>query len=370
MSASQSVSLCPNLSHINVWPEFLIFAVKYYSNHMQRKIYQLKAGSLNNLKIVEEELREPQANEVQVKIKAIGLNFADIFAIWGLYKATPKGLFTPGLEYAGVVTKIGDEVQAVKEGDRVMGVTRFGAYASHINIDRRYVLPIPEDWNFEEGAAFLVQVLTAYYALINLGDLQNGQTVLIHSGGGGVGIQANRIAKKYGAFTIGTVGRANKVDFLKQEGYDRAIVRSANFRQDLEKALGERSLNLVLECIGGKILKTSYDLMAPMGRMVTYGSARYASVGNRPNFFKLLYYYLTRPKIDPQNMTNENKSVMAFNLIWLYEHVDIMRQILSEVQKLQLKKPHVGNRFDFERLPDAIRLFQSGKTLGKVVITL
>ena len=337
---------------------------------MQRKIYQLKAGSLSKLKIIEEQLPEPKAQEISVAIKAIGLNFADIFAIWGLYKATPKGPFTPGLEYAGVVTKVGREVQTIKEGDRVMGITRFGAYASHLNIDQAYVIPIPKAWKFEEGASFLVQVLTAYYALINLGDLRKGQTVLIHSGGGGVGIQANRIAKKYDAFTIGTVGRESKIDFLEEEGYDRVIVRSANFRQDLEKALGGRPLHLVLECIGGHILKTSYDIMAPMGRMVTYGSARYASVGNRPNFFKLLYYHLTRPKIDPQNMTNENKSVMAFNLIWLYEHADLMHQMLDEIEQLHLKRPHVGHKFPFEQLPQAIRLFQSGKTLGKVVVTV
>ena len=121
---------------------------------MQRKVYQLKAGSLNNLRLETEQLPPPQAGEVTIAVKAIGLNFADIFAIWGLYAATPEGLFTPGLEYAGVVAQVGEGVQGLKVGDRIMGVTRFGAYTSHLNIDHRYVVPLPEDWDFAEGRCF------------------------------------------------------------------------------------------------------------------------------------------------------------------------------------------------------------------------
>jgi alcohol dehydrogenase len=335
---------------------------------MKRQVYKLKAGSVANLRLETEELPDPQAHELTIAVKAVGLNFADIFAIWGLYAATPEGVFTPGLEYAGVVTKTGPAVEGVKVGDRVMGVTRFGAYTTHLNMDYRYVVPLPADWNFAEGAAFLVQVLTAYYSLVNLGNLQDGQTVLIHSGGGGVGLLANRIAKKHNAFTIGTIGRPEKRSLLEEEGYDRIIVRSKNFKKDLEEALDGRPLHLIMECIGGKVLKIGYEQLAPMGRMISYGSARYASVGNRPNYFKLLYYYLTRPKIDPQTMTNENKSVMAFNLIFLFHNVEIMHQILQELRELQLKPPFVGHRFPFEQLKDAIELFQSGRTTGKVVL--
>lgn len=337
---------------------------------MQRQAYQLKAGSLANLQLVEENLPDPQPNEVTVEVKAIGLNFADIFAIWGLYAATPAGVFVPGLEYSGVIAKAGADVEGIREGDRVMGVTRFGAYASHLNIDHRYVVPLPEDWDFAEGAAFLVQVLTAYYGLINLGDLQRGQTVLIHSAAGGVGLMANRIAKKYDAFTIGAIGRPGKRALLEQEGYDRVIVRSRRFELDLQQALGGRPLHLIMECIGGKVLKVGYQALAPMGRMIVYGSARYASVGNRPNYLKLLYYYFTRPKIDPQNMTSDNKSVMAFNLIFLFHHAELMHEILDEISQLRLAKPFVGHRFPFDQLKEAILLFQTGKTTGKVVVEI
>ena len=337
---------------------------------MKRRAYKLKAGNTKNLKIREENLIDPAENEVTIEVKTIGLNFADLFAIWGLYSATPKGEFVPGLEYAGIVKKIGKNVTNVKEGDQIMGITRFGAYASHLNIDSRYVLPLPATWTFEEGAAYLVQVLTAHYGLLHLGNLQKGHTVLIHSAAGGVGILANRIAKKYDAFTIGTVGSSAKVDFLKKEGYDRTIVRSKNFANDLKTSLGDRDLNLIMECIGGKILSEGYKQLAPQGRMIVYGSARYATPGNRPNYFKLIYQFLTRPKIDPQEMTNLNTAVLGFNLIWLYEKAELMFEILKEIEILQIKKPHIGHRFNFDELPNALKLFQSGKTIGKVVINI
>ena len=198
---------------------------------LERQVYRMpKAGSIKNLKLLTEVLGKPKADEVCVKVKTIGLNFADIFAMQGLYSATPAGSFIPGLEFSGEVIVVGEEVESWKVGDKVMGATKFGGYVSHINIHHRYVLPLPPDWNFEEGAGFLVQGLTAYYALTALGNLQKGMTVLIHSAAGGVGILANRICKKFDAYTIGTVGHSKKVDFLrKEEAYDNVIVRDDEF---------------------------------------------------------------------------------------------------------------------------------------------
>ncbi|MEM9260956.1 MAG: zinc-binding dehydrogenase, partial [Bacteroidota bacterium] len=288
--------------------------------------YELSAGSLANLRLVDKALSPPGPGEVSVAVRAIGLNFADVFAIWGLYSATPPGVFTPGLEYAGYVTALGEGVTGIAVGDAVMGVTRFGAYTTTLNIDRRYVLPLPEGWTMAEGASYLVQVLTAYYGLVNLGQLQAGQTVLVHSAAGGVGTFAGRIARQLGAYTIGTVGHPDKVAYLQKEGYQNWIVRNKrSFEFDLKHALGERELNLIMECIGGKIFSIGFEALAPMGRCIVYGAARYGSVGNRPNYPRLLWQYLTRPKVDPQRLPEINKSVMGFNLIWLYERAELMQ---------------------------------------------
>ena len=337
---------------------------------MQRQSWRMvpKAGTIDNLKLTKEELTDPQPNEVQIEVKAIGFNFADIFAMFGLYGATPQGSFIPGLEFSGLITKVGADVKTHQEGQAVMGVTKFGGYTTKLNIASIYVIPLPDSWNFEEGAAYLVQALTAYYGLIELGNIKKGNTVLVHSAAGGVGIWANRIAKQFDAHTIGCVGSASKLEFLDKEGYDHGFVRGSNFRSDLKKALGGRELNIVMECIGGKIFMGSYIAMAPEGRMIVYGSARYAQPGDRPNYLKLLWQFYKRPRLDPQKMIEQNKSVMGFNLIYLYENTELLHEILGELNKMDLGKPYVGHVFGFDQLKEAIKLFQTGNTSGKVVV--
>lgn len=339
---------------------------------MQRKSWRMtpKAGSTDNLKLVDEQIDNPADDEVQIEVKAVGLNFADIFAMFGLYGATPEGSFVPGLEYSGFISKAGKNVKSLKVGQAVMGVTRFGGYTSHLNINAKYVVRQPAEWTFEEGAAYLVQALTAYYGLVELGRLRKGHTVLIQSAAGGVGVWANRIARKLGAYTIGCVGSKSKLGFLEKEGYDQGFVRGKEFRADLKKVLGDRKLNVVMESVGGKVLMGSYLAMAPEGRMIVYGSARFAQPGAKPNYLKLLWQYYNRPKLDPQKMIEQNKAVMGFNLIYLYENSELMHEIIAELNKMNLGKPQVGHTFKFEKLKEAVALFQTGNTMGKVVVTV
>lgn len=329
-----------------------------------------KPGSLSRLHLTDEHLAEPAEGEVRVAVQALGLNYADIFAIMGLYSATPKEPFVPGLEFSGIVEAVGPAIRRYKKGDAVFGVTRFGAYTSHLNLNEKYLLPLPAGYTHQDAAAFPVQALTAYYALRSLGDLQPGQTVLIHSAAGGVGLLANRIAKKWQAYTIGVVGSEVKFSTLQAEGYDRWLVRSKKFPQELAGALGDRPLHLVLEATGGKYLEWSYEALAPMGRLVAYGSARFTPVGNAPNWPRLIWQYLTRPKLDPMKMITDNKSVMGFNLIWLYEQQELFSQLMEEILALDLEPPHIGHRFSYQELPEALELFRSGKTVGKVVVSL
>ena len=329
-----------------------------------------KAGNTDQLTLQQESLSDPGDDEVQVEVKAIGLNFADIFAMQGLYEATPKGSFIPGLEFSGLVSKVGKGVDEWSVGDRVMGATKFGGYVSGLNHHKRYLTKLPDEWSFEQGAGFVVQGLTAFYALRELGNLKKGQTVLIQSGAGGVGILANRICKKYGAYTIGTVSSQKKADFLlNEEGYDAVIVRDdKNFYQQVKEKLDGRELNIVLESIGGDLFMQSYKAMAQMGRLITFGSASFTSHSSKPNMLKIALKYLRRPKLDIMRMPKSNKSVMGFNLIWLYDRVDILHEILEELQSLNINPQHVGHVFEFDQMHEAIRLFRSGKTMGKVVV--
>ena len=307
---------------------------------MERRSYRItRAGSLDNLRLVTEEIGPPAENEVTISIKAIGLNFADVFTIFGLYKAAPKEDFIPGLEFSGIVVDRGTSAAGFSVGERVMGSVRFGSYTTHLNIDQRYVTRVPEDWTLEEGASFIVQALTAYYALIPLGNLSKDQWVLIHSAAGGVGIYANRIAKKYSAYTIGTIGNPGKTALLKSEGYDEIIVRNGNFRKELARRLDGKELDLVLDAVGGKVQKVSFDFLKTTGRMVAYGLSEFASPGSRPNYLKMAINFIRMPRYQTLTLIELNKSILGFNLIWLYDRVDMLKSLLDEIQALHLAKP-------------------------------
>jgi alcohol dehydrogenase len=338
---------------------------------MDRKAYRInKAGSINNLKLISENLSDPSENEVTVQVKAIGLNFADIFAIQGLYSATPKESFVPGLEYSGIIINKGDEVKEFNIGDKIMGAIRFGAYVNYLNINKNYIQLLPQSWSFEEGAAFIVQSLTAYYSLIELGNIKDQSTVLIHSAAGGVGIYANRIAKRFNAYTIGTIGNDMKTDLLKKERYDDVIVRRDDFSEKLKKSLGNRDLNIVLECIGGKIFAESFKQMSAGGRIIVYGAAQFSTGSSSPNYLKIITKYLTRPKVDPLSLSDKNKSVMGFNLIYLWDKVELMKKYLSNILEMNLPKPMIGEVFEFKELLNAVKKFQTGQTIGKVVVLI
>lgn len=339
-----------------------------------RLAYRLSAGNRADLIAREEMLAPPAAGEVQIVVHAIGLNFADVFSVWGLYSATPKGAFVPGLEVAGIITEVGEGVASSRIGERVYGVTRFGAYTTALNLDARYALPLPSNWSFAEGAAFPVQALTAYYGLVTLGNVEAGQQALVHSAAGGVGVWAGRICRQLGVRVVGTVGHVDKVAFAKTEGYDEVTVRprdaSTLGRVLATAAKPAAGYNVIMEATGGKVLEESFKLLLPEGRMVVYGSAHFASTAAKPNKVRLLLKYLRRPRLDPQAMIAENKGVLAFNLIWLYEQTEKMLTLLTAVHQLDLGPPHIGHEFMFADLPEAVKTLQGGRTVGKVIVNV
>lgn len=338
---------------------------------MERSVYKInKVGSINNLLLLKENFKDPTEDEVSIQVKAIGLNFADVFCLQGLYQAAPKNNLIPGLEFSGIVIDKGKNVDDFNPGDKVIGITKFGAYATHINLNKKYLIKLPEDWTFEEGASFIVQALTAYYALKELGNIQNDQTVLIHSVAGGVGIYLNRISKKFNCTTIGTVGNQNKIEHIKGESIDHILVRDNIFLSNLKRILENKKLDLLMESLTGKYFKPTFEMLAPQGRAIVYGASNFATHSSSPNYLQLIYRYLRRPKLDILKLIEQNRSVMGFNLIWLYEKVDKLRILLDEIIQLDLKKPYIGEVFNFDQVHSAIKHFQSGKTFGKVVVKI
>jgi NADPH:quinone reductase-like Zn-dependent oxidoreductase len=355
---------------------------------MTRSAWRISsAGSLDRLALVTEPLLPPGVGEARVRVEAIGLNFADIFACLGLYSATPQGPFIPGLECAGVVEAVGDRPHAgdrpqsgdrphvPQVGDRVMVLTRFGGYATAVNIDTRYLLPIPEGWTSADAAAFPVQAMTAWYGLVHLGALSAGQVVLVHSAAGGVGLHALAMADALGATAIATVGRPDKADVLvRTRGLprERIIVRdAARFDAQLQAALdaiGAPGLHVAFDAIAGPFFMPALKRLLPEGRHVLYGAADFMPTGARPNWARLAWQFVRRPRLDPMRLIDKNRSVIGFNLIWLFERADRLPDTCAAARRLSPSRPHIGSRFAFADVPGALRALQGGRTTGKVVV--
>jgi alcohol dehydrogenase len=256
-----------------------------------------------------------------------------------------------------------------------MAVTRFGGYATALNLDVRLLHPLPEGWSFAEGAAFPVQALTAWYALCVLAPVAPGATVLVHSAAGGVGLHALELLRSLGGKAIATVGSERKRAFLVAErGLDPGaiVVRDrSRFGGQLDAALGavgSNGLDVVLDAVMGPFFQPAFARLRPEGRHLVFGAADFMSSGSRPNPLRLAWRWLTRPRVDPLAMVSDNRAVMGFNLIWLWSELDRLPGAYATLARLDPRRPHVGARLPFARAPEALRLLQAGATEGKVVL--
>ncbi|KAJ3023000.1 hypothetical protein HKX48_004623 [Thoreauomyces humboldtii] len=355
------------------------------TNQLTRNVWAISnTGAIDNLKQQTQTIGALAEGCVRVTVRAIGLNFADVFCCLGLYSAFSKaGATVPGLEFSGVVEADGN---GFKLGDRVYGTARFGAYATRIDADARYLRKIPEGWSFQQAAAYPVQTITAWYALKELGTISKGATVLVQSAAGGVGLQALRILEAIPDVSLlGVVGSPSKIDFLNQTfppappssaGPRKAwkyISRESptSFNDQISTYLSAHNLSgfdIVLDSVLGPAFKPTYEAMNPCGRMVIFGAASLApsSISLSPlsltfyspaNIFRMLvlaYRFVTRPRMDPMQLVQDNKALMGFNLIWVYDKLELMTGMYTELEAMHLKAPHVGHTFGWDELPGTI----------------
>lgn len=337
-----------------------------------------RAGSLDRLRLVEEPLDPPGPGEARIAVRAVGLNFADAFACLGLYSATPRGSFVPGLEAAGVVEALGPPLAgraAFAVGDRVLVLTRFGGYATAVNADTRYLAPIPPGWSFEAGAAFPVQALTAWYGLVRLGAAGAGSVVLVQSAAGGVGLQALAVLARLGAHPVAVVGSAAKIEFLAARhglpAQSLVLRERRGYAGRLDAALaahGARGFDVVFDAVLGEWFHPAFARLAPEGRYVLYGAADFMPTGTRRGWARLAWRWLRRPRLDPLEMISLNRGLLAFNLIWLWESVERVPEAYAALAALELPAPHVGARYPFAAARDALLELKAGQTVGKSVL--
>jgi synaptic vesicle membrane protein VAT-1 len=319
---------------------------------------------------------QPKPGEIVIRVKAVGVNFADLLQRMGLYPGTPKPPFVPGLEIAGVVEKIADpgagERTPLLRGDAVAAFMHVGAYAEWVSVPARDAYRLPPGMPFEDGAAIPVNYLTAYHSLFTMGNLQPGNRVLIHGAAGGVGIAAVQLARAHGLVVFGTAGRT-KQDFLKRIGVEHAIdYEKSDFVQVVQKFAPD-GIEMVMDPIGGKSFARSAECLGPMGRLVVYGFSAAAGPEGKRSAVRGAKALLQTPRFHPLKLMQRNMAVIGVNLGRMRSRAAVMRAELDEIFKMYAAgqvKPMIAKTFPLAEAAAAHRYIHDRKNIGKVVLVV
>lgn len=330
-------------------------------------------GGPEVLEIRDAPIPRPGAREVLVRVRAIGLNFADVFARLGVYPGTPKAPFVPGLEFSGVVVAVGDQVTGFKGRERVMGYSRLGSHAEYVKVSEEMAGVVPDAMTFEDAASFLVSYLTAYHGLIRLAHIRAGEKLLVHAAAGGVGIATVQLAKHLGAEVFATAGTDEKVQLAGQHGADHPInYASTDFAEAVRRASGGYGVDVVMDSVGGDVYRKSWNLLAPMGRYILYGVSAVTGTGSLSRIKAAREYSHMKP-IFPPSLIGANKGIFGFNLGTLRGAEKYFREAMMELLKLYehgVLRPLIGRVFPFEKIVDAHAFLQARRSVGKVVVTV
>jgi NADPH:quinone reductase-like Zn-dependent oxidoreductase len=342
-----------------------------------KKVVIDRPGGYRQLKIRACSLPVPKRNEVLVAVSAAGVNFADVIIRVGLYRSAKTYVgwpITPGFEFSGRVAQRGAEVSDLVIGASVFGVTRFGGYASHVCVPREQVFAIPQNavFTLEDWAAFPTAFLTAYHGLFQNIVLRPRMKILIHSAAGGVGSALLQLGKIAECEMTGVVGSSHKVETARSFGADHVIDKSKENLWQQAAKLCPAGFDAIFDANGPSTLKASYRNLAPMGKLVIYGfHGMFSKKLGVPNYVKLARDYLRIPRWNPLAMTQENRSVIAFNLSYLFDHIELLHHamwdLLRWVSEGKIKAP-ILRRFPLEKVADAHRALQSGQTVGRLVL--
>src|ERR671931_912162 len=300
----------------------------------------------------------PRQGEAIISVKAAGVNFPDVLIIQNKYQVKPPLPFSPGSEAAGVVTAIGDGVDHVKIGDRVMAITGYGAFAEEIAVDAARLLPIPDGMDFATAAGFGLTYATSDHALRDRGALKTGETLLVLGAAGGVGIAAIEIGKALGARVIAGASSADKLAVCRAHGADETIdYATEELRERLEALTAGHGPDVVYDPVGGPYTEPALRSIAWRGRLLVVGFA----AGEIPRI--------------PLNLT----LLKGCSIVGVYwgefsrrepqRFAESMRQLARWFAEGRLK-PHISATFPLDRAADALTLMAARKVKGKVVLAV
>ena len=336
-----------------------------------KQIFIVGEGGPGKLQLRESPDPKPGGGELRIRVKASGVNFADILARKGLYPDAPKPPCVVGYEVSGAVDAVGSGVDQIWVGKDVFALTRFGGYSDVVVVPEKQVFVKPAVLSHEQAAAIPVNYLTAWQLLFVMGSLKRGETVLIHNAGGGVGLAAIDIARHIGATIYGTASSA-KHAFLMQRGVHEAIdYRKKDWEIELSRLTKGRGVALITDPLGGNHWRKSYRALRSTGRLGMFG----ISVATTSNLFgplRLLSVALSIPFFHPIPLMNRNKSVFGVNLGHMWHEGGMiaawMETLLNGVAEGWVR-PHVDKSFPLAKAGDAHTYMEERRNTGKVVLT-
>lgn len=330
-----------------------------------------KYGGPEVMELRQQELGDPAPGEVQVEVAFTGVNFADLPARAGFYDPAPKPPMVLGFEVSGRAAAVGAGVDHVAVGDRVVGVARFGGYATHVNVRADSCRRLPEGMSLEAAAAMPVAYGTAWWALTEIARVRKGESVLIHAAAGGVGVAAIQLAKHLGMTTIGTASTDDKLAFCREQGLDHGInYATEDFLARTLALTNGKGVHVCIDSIGGPILAKSFKAVAMTGVLVMIGAA---------DLYPRSWLALPRTVVQLARMkrftgfelVESNKTVAGMQLLLVWDALGEMGSMFSEILALWEKgvvRPIVDRVFPLSKAADAHQYLADRRTKGKVLL--
>ncbi len=319
-----------------------------------------ETGSPEVMKLQEVNKPKPAEDQVLIKVEAISVNFADIKARQGQYHGmATDSAFTPGLDCAGIVTEVGEQVKRFKPGQRVMAFPADGSYAEFVVAPESLTYPVPDDISSETAAASLTVGITAYNVIQKMARLEKGETILIHAAAGGIGSTAIQLAKLFGASKIiGTVGNDEKIDRAKSFGADEVInYRSTDFVEKVNELTEGKGADVILDTVAGENFEKSLKCLAPFGRIVSFG---HANEGSLPGIAKT------------NELHSSCRSVIGYSTgTYRKNRPEFLREGAEKITNYLLQKQLemvISKKFSLTDAAEAHAHIESRSSIGKVLL--
>lgn len=319
-------------------------------------------------------LREPGPREVHLRVEAAGVNFADLLLRAGFYRPLPPKPYGPGLEVAGVVARVGTDVEGWREGDRAVAIMRYGGYTRDAVVGAEHVYPYPEALTPVQAASVPLVFLTAWVCLFESARARPGETALILGAGGGVGTAAVQLAVRAGLRAIGTAGEDRKRTFVTDElGAEACFDSRGDWEPQVRELVGDRGIDIALDPVGGRASASCLRLLAPLGRIVFYGLSD-ALPGPKLNWLRALHVLLRMPRFNPVSLFESNTGVFGMALFNLGHKEPLLRPALDEIFQAIVAgelRTVVDRTFSLDRAGaiEAHTYLHERRNLGKVVLT-